>query len=167
MNTDIRTQFHSDSFKKDVICPNCGEEFHGELYKWESGDEECPECDHVAFFDSEEERPLPTSEAVIAVVVTDFEGNKARLTVGSDGQEVCGDPYTHMLYVDTWSKEKGNWVEGDDAPYESIEAALKALSECIKWGEYVAETGRIYEGQFDTGFAASIVKPTPVSTIVL
>jgi uncharacterized Zn finger protein (UPF0148 family) len=62
MNTDVRTQFHSDSFKKDVTCPQCGEEFHGELYRWEDGEEECPHCDHVFYVEATEDAPSKTIE---------------------------------------------------------------------------------------------------------
>ena len=86
---------------------------------------------------------------LVQMVISGKDGKKARIVLDSDGEKVCGEPYTHMLYVDTWSERKQEWVEGDDLPFESLETALESLNGCIKWADWVCATGKVYEGQFD------------------
>lgn len=35
----------NDSDTRNLTCPNCGEQFDGELPKWVSGTEECTHCE--------------------------------------------------------------------------------------------------------------------------
>lgn len=49
---------YSERYLKQVTCPECGNEFDGELYLWESGDEECTECDHVFHVDATADEPI-------------------------------------------------------------------------------------------------------------